>query len=105
MTTTDRVNHYLQTCDMARTNQQRVAQALCMTETTLRRRLTAAGSRYEDMVKAERARRVRTMLEADPNVHANKLTEACGYSCKGVLARSLQYLVGMSLSEMRRSVA
>ena len=97
MSTADRVAEYLQTCDLRRAREPEVARALCMSGTTLRRRLKDEDTRFVDLLTAERLRRVRSM----PDAGGKRLAEVCGYYELGSFYRAFKSWTGRGWLETK----
>lgn len=102
MTTTERVTHYLGSCDMRRAAAGEAARALAMSTSILRHRLQAEGTTFSSLVKAERARRVQVIMQNKPRIGAKRLADALGYSCANGFYRAFPAWFGQTYTEFRR---
>lgn len=59
MTTAEKIQQHLTTCDIRRTRRGDTARALCISETTMRRHLRFEGTNYQALLEAEKRRRNR----------------------------------------------
>jgi len=105
MTTTEKVQQHLKTCDMRRTRQRDTARALCISETTLRRHLRFEGTNYQALLEAEKRRRVLDLLERNPHVDTWRVADALGYSERNTAARTFSRLFGVGIREFKRAKA
>ncbi|GJN55237.1 helix-turn-helix transcriptional regulator [Pseudomonas tohonis] len=79
-----------------------IAQHLKITERTLRRRLTAEGSSYRQILDAARYERAKRILERT-QMSTEQLSELLGYSDASSFRQAFRRWTGMTLNEYRRS--
>lgn len=96
-----RVEAHLRTCDLRRTREETVAQALGISPTTMRRRLRSNGTSYQKLLNAELRRRALELLERNPHADTWKLADVLGYSERNTAARTFTRLFGMGIREWR----
>lgn len=101
MTTTEKVQQHLRTCDLRRTRQETVAQAIGISATTMHRHLRKASTTYQALLNAEHRHRVLELLEKNPRADTWKVAGALGYSERNTAARTFCRLFGMGVREWR----
>lgn len=78
-----------------------IAQHLKITERTLRRRLTAEGSSYRQILDEARYERAQRILERT-QINAEQLAELLGYSDASSFRQAFRRWTGMTLNEFRQ---
>ena len=101
MTTTARVQAYLRAADLSRTRIISVAAELAMCESSLNRKLWAEGTRYRDLIDAERKRRAAAVVIANPRAAGWDIADACGYYSTSHVYSSFRRWFGFGLREVR----
>jgi AraC family transcriptional regulator, mar-sox-rob regulon activator len=99
MTTTEKVQEYLRTCDLRRTRQETVAEALGLSNTTMRRRLRAEGVQYYELVEAERLRRCEQLLQDKPMARGKEMMDELGYTELNSFFRAFKRWTGLNFRD------
>ena len=81
---------------------ERVAERLAMSPRTLRRKLGAANSRFQDLLDAERQRVAEEYL-ADSELSVQQIADLCGFSDAQNFSQAFKRWLGVSPTEYRRS--
>ena len=102
MKTTERAKAYMATCDARRLQLALVAEALNISHRTLARRLKQDGTRFSDMVDAERARRCEDALKSNREARGKRLADVCGYDQQNSFFRAFSRWHGVNFLEYKR---
>lgn len=102
MTVASRIADYLATADLGRVRAHSIASHLCMSETTMRRRLRLEGQSLSHLIQEERKRRT-VWLMSQPRINAARLSDACGYVSGHNFYRAFKSWFGRGYLEYRRS--
>lgn len=108
MSAAARVSEYLQTADLLRVRADDAAAHLCMTPTTMRRRLVADGTRYSDLLEIERKRRVAELLARNPHADTWRIADTAGLGHRNNVTREFRRWFGVSVRQLkayRRAIA
>lgn len=103
-TTTERVMHYLGTCDMNRARRTDTARALAMSKSTLSKRLRGEGTSFSTLQRQERINRTERLLKTNPKIGAKRLAAACGYATVNAFYRALPSWAGRRYTDYRQQI-
>ena len=103
MTAAARVAEYLKSADLQQVNSGTVAKHLCMSDTTMRRRLRLEGISLSSLLEQERKRRTLELM-ASPRISAPRLADACGYASGHNFYRAFKSWFGVGWLEYRRQI-
>lgn len=96
MTTTEKVQQYLRTCDLRLARAETAADALKISNTTMRRRLRAEGVQYYTLVEAERLRRCEQLLQEKPTMRGKEMMSVLGYTELNSFFRAFRRWTGLN---------
>ncbi len=106
LNTTDKVREYLKTCDLRRARLDLVAEALCMSGQTLRRKLRKDGASFQVLLDDERKRRCAEYMAERGRLSYGKGAAAfLGYNELNSLYRAFRRWYGVSYQSVRMSRA
>lgn len=99
MTTTEKVQQHLKTCDLRRTRAETVAAALKISNTIMRRRLRHEGVQYYTLVEAERLRRCEQLLQDKPTMRGKEMMGVLGYTELNSFFRAFRRWTGLNFRD------
>ena len=102
MTLTQRVTALLSSADLSRTRGYTVASDLAMAHSTMVGRLSAEGTRYRDLMDAERKCRAKAVIQANQRASGADIAHACGYASDSRIHSNFRRWFGVGLREVRR---
>lgn len=101
MSTTDRVRAYLRECDLSTVTDVECARVINKSSSTMRRMLQREGSIYTTLLREERRRRAKELLERNPHADQWKLADIMGYNQRNSAGRAFQQLFGVKFRDFR----
>ncbi len=106
MTYTDQATLYLKSCGaMINKSQTDCARSLCISTTTLQRRLRREGTTWRALLEQEKRGRMTALLARNPHADSYRLAEAGGFSKQNSVRRKFRHLFGMTITDYKRAQA
>ena len=105
MNYTDQVTLYLKSGDMGSKSEPECARSLCISTTTLQRRLRREGTTWRALLEQEKRGRMTALLARNPHADSYRLAEAGGFSKQNSVRRKFRHLFGMTITDYKRMQA
>ena len=99
--TTDAVRTFLSSADLSTVCDDDAAEAVELSVAQLRYRLGVEGTKYSDLLKAERMARCKVLLAANPHIDGHGLARKCGYAGQSQLYRAFNEWFGFGIYQVK----